>query len=385
MAGDSEKVTDQFYDVAVVGGGLAGLTLSNQLAKKGWSVVQFEKNRYPFHKVCGEYISMESWGFLERIGTPLSEMNLPRINELHVSSPNGNMISSKLSLGGFGISRYKLDSTLADMAKANGVVILDSTKVTTVSFSENFHHITTTDAHYKSKVVAGTFGKRSNLDKFLDRDFIAKPQYLNNNFIGVKYHVEADLPNNLIELHNFEDGYCGISKIEKNRYCLCYLTTESLLQKSGGDIKEMENRYLKKNPFLKKYFESFPVLYDQPLVISQISFAKKTSVENHILMVGDSAGLITPLCGNGMSIAMNASFIASELIDHFLTGAISRLQLEQSYSSQWESVFSNRLLAGRSLQKLFGNTHLTNFLISGLKPFPKAVSKLINLTHGTGF
>ena len=385
MAGDSEKVNDQLFDVAIVGGGLAGLTLSIQLAKKGYSVILFEKNRYPFHKVCGEYISMESWDFLERIGTPLSEMNLPRIYELHVSSPNGNMISTKLSPGGFGISRYKLDSLLAEIAKENGVRIMDSTKVTTVTFSENFHHITTTDAHFKSKVVAGTFGKRSNLDKFLNRDFISKPQPSNNNFIGVKYHVEADLPNNLIELHNFEDGYCGISKIEDNRYCLCYLTTEKLLKKSGGDIREMENRYLKKNPFLKKYLNSFPVLYDQPLVISQISFSKKSPVEDHVLMVGDSAGLIAPLCGNGMSMAMNASYISAELIVQFLNGNISRFELEKTYSSQWKSSFSSRLLAGRSLQKLFGNSNLTNWVIAGLKPFPEIVSKLVGLTHGTGF
>lgn len=385
MVGDSEKITNQLFDVAVVGGGLAGLTLSIQLAKKGWSVLLFEKNRYPFHKVCGEYISMESWNFLERIGTPLSELNLPRINKLHVSSPNGKIISSHLNPGGFGISRYKLDSLLADIAVKNGVRIFDSTKVTSISFSENFHHITTTETHYKSKVVAGTYGKRSNLDKLLGRDFISKPKQSNTNFIGVKYHVEADLPSNLIELHNFEDGYCGISKIEDNRYCLCYLTTEKMLHKSGSDIKEMENKYLRKNPFLKNYFDNFPILYNQPLVISQISFEKKSLVEDHILMVGDSAGLITPLCGNGMSIAMNSALIASELTDQFLTGNITRNQLEMSYSLRWKSEFSNRLFAGRSLQKLFGNSHLTNLVIAGLKPFPKTVSKLIDLTHGNGF
>jgi flavin-dependent dehydrogenase len=45
------------YDVAIIGGGLAGLSLSIQLAKKNYSVVLFEKEKYPFHKVCGEYIS----------------------------------------------------------------------------------------------------------------------------------------------------------------------------------------------------------------------------------------------------------------------------------------------------------------------------------------
>ena len=75
------------YDAAVIGGGLAGLTLAIQMARKNKSVVVFETHKYPFHKVCGEYVAMESWSFLERIGVPLSDMELPRITELIVSSP----------------------------------------------------------------------------------------------------------------------------------------------------------------------------------------------------------------------------------------------------------------------------------------------------------
>ena len=56
------------FDVAIVGGGLAGLSLSILLAKAGYKVILFEKEKYPFHKVCGEYISLESWNFIERLG-----------------------------------------------------------------------------------------------------------------------------------------------------------------------------------------------------------------------------------------------------------------------------------------------------------------------------
>src|SRR5947208_17124622 len=86
----------------IVGGGLAGLSLSIQLAKAGYAVVLFEKEKYPFHKVCGEYISMESWPFLNQLGLPLDEMELPIISKLVVSSPSGKVIKSLLGLGGFG-------------------------------------------------------------------------------------------------------------------------------------------------------------------------------------------------------------------------------------------------------------------------------------------
>ena len=101
---------DNTYDVAIVGGGLAGLSLSIQLIRQGHSVILFEKEQYPFHKVCGEYISLESWDFLNDLGVDLNAMNVPIITKLQVSSVNGKLLEQALPLGGFGISRYKLDN-----------------------------------------------------------------------------------------------------------------------------------------------------------------------------------------------------------------------------------------------------------------------------------
>src|SRR5215210_3251695 len=120
------------YDIAVIGGGLAGLSASIQLSRKGYRVVVFEKESYPFHKVCGEYISLESWAFLSSLGMPLQALQLPIIDTLLLTAPNGNQLTTKLPLGGFGISRYLLDSCLAKIAAENGVTICEKTKVSEV-------------------------------------------------------------------------------------------------------------------------------------------------------------------------------------------------------------------------------------------------------------
>ena len=138
------------------------------------------------------------------------------------------------------------------------------------------------------------------------------------NYVGVKYHVKADLPADQIALHNFSGGYCGISKIEEGRYCLCYLTKSENLKNNRQSIPDMEEKILKKNPALRKLLDEVIVLYEEPVTIAQISFAKKTQIENHVLCIGDAAGMITPLCGNGMSMALHGSKIAAESIDGFL-------------------------------------------------------------------
>src|SRR5439155_11552270 len=104
---------------------------------------------------------------------------------------------------------------------------------------------------------------------------------------------------------------------------------------SDNSITKLEANILQRNPFLKKIFHESRVLYQTPLTISQVSFERKSQVEDHVLMVGDAAGMITPLCGNGMSMVLYASKIASELIIQFLLKRISREELEKEYVQRW--------------------------------------------------
>ncbi len=373
------------YDVAIVGGGLAGLALSVQLAKAGYSVAVFEKEKYPFHKVCGEYISFENWNFLEELGLPLSDWHLPFIKHLQVSAPDGNFIESDLPLGGFGISRYKIDNALADIAKLAGVNLFEETKVIDVVFDNAGFNIETSSFACSAAIVCGSFGKRSNLDVRWKRAFMLKKNNKLNNYIGVKYHIKTDFPGNLIALHNFKNGYCGISQIEDNKYCLCYLTTAGNLHANNNSIEAMEKNILQKNPFLGKIFSSAEFLFQQPVIISQISFEKKSKVENHVLLIGDAAGMITPLCGNGMSMALHGSKIAFRYVDSFLKDSIKRYEMEQDYTDEWNRCFGKRLLAGRLIQRFFGNEKLSGLLIRFIKPFPKIVSYLIRQTHGAPY
>ena len=373
------------FTVAIIGGGLAGLSLSISLSKAGYKTILFEKEKYPFHKVCGEYISLESWNFIEKLGLKLSNLSLPIIKKLIISSPNGNAIQTKLDLGGFGISRFFLDNELKKIAIENGVTIYEETKVTDVLFNNEMFTVKYNGGEVFSKIVAGSFGKRSNLDVKWKRDFINQKFNKLNNYIGVKYHVKNSLPADTIALHNFENGYCGVSKIENGESCLCYLTTAENLKKNHNSIKEMEENILFKNPFLKKIFAESQFLFEEPVTISQISFDKKNQIENHVLMLGDSAGMITPLCGNGMSMALHSSKIASENISSFLMGNIDREQMEINYQNEWKKQFRKRLKNGRMIQRFFGKEKITNFFISIIKLFPFLINRFVKSTHGKEF
>jgi flavin-dependent dehydrogenase len=373
------------YDIGIIGGGLAGLALSIQAAHSGHTVILLEKEQYPFHRVCGEYISMESWDFLLALGVDLASLKVPVIRQLQLSGKNGKILQQPLPLGGFGISRYTLDATLVRLARNAGVTIEEDTKVTEVVFMEDEFIFSSDVQQYRVKVAAGSFGKRSNLDIKWKRPFATAAKNKLNNYVGVKYHVNTpDFPSDTIALHLFDNGYCGIVKVEGGVYNICYLTTARNLQKSGG-IEQMEQTILSANPQLQQIFSNAQKLWDAPVTISQISFDRKSQVEDHVLMIGDAAGMITPLCGNGMSMALHASKLAADQVNRFLEGNISRAEMEEEYTRQWQKQFASRLLMGRRIQRLFSNQLLTYFFIWLGRVFPGLIRLMIKQTHGKPF
>lgn len=368
-------------DVAIVGGGLSGLVTALGLAGKGVSVIVIEKKAYPFHKVCGEYISNEVLPYLKSLGADPSELHPARISRFSVSSPSGKILEADLDLGGFGISRFTMDHYLYQLAQARGVIFKLHTTVQDILFSENTFTLKLSDGEkVTAPVVLGAYGKRANLDRQLKRPFFQA----HSPYIGVKYHVRLDYPKDLIALHNFKDGYAGISAIENDRYCFCYLTTRKNL-KQHGSIPAMEKNLLSQNPFLKQIFNEADFLYDQPEVINEITFATKSSIENHMLMCGDAAGMITPLCGNGMAMAIHSAKIATECILHYIRNGQNRTLLEQQYSSRWETQFGKRLKAGRAIQHFFGSPFLSEIAVGTLKYAPFALKMLMRQTHGNPF
>lgn len=375
----------QYYQIAIIGGGLAGLSLAIQAADAGYSVVLFEKESYPFNKVCGEYISMESYPFLQRLGVQLDQLNVSKINRLQLSDMAGRLYEFNLPLGGFGISRYTLDNQLYHLALQKGVQVFTQTKVNTINFGNEQFNLTTSAGNFTTTVAAGAFGKRSNLDVKWKRSFVLqKPDKL-NNYIGVKYHIRYPHPANTIALHNFKDGYCGMSAIEDGKSCLCYLTTAANLISNNNSVASMEDKVLQQNSQLHQIFSKAEFLYEEPLVISQVSFSEKTQVENSVLMLGDAAGMITPLCGNGMSMAMQGSKLAFEAIQSFLQNKTTRPQMETAYTKGWQQQFAQRLWMGRQVQKLFGGRHSTALFLKTMQALPFVSKRVIAATHGKPF
>ncbi len=367
------------YDVIIVGGGLAGLTAAIHLSLENHSVLVLEKQQYPHHKVCGEYVSSEVAPYLEKLGVNLIKNGAVFIDTFQLSTVKGNLLEVELPQGGYGISRYAFDEMLYKRASACGVDFVFK-NVTSVLFQKNDFEILTDEIEsYTSSIVIGAYGKRSMLDKQLKREFIQQK----SSWLGVKCHYKMDdFPDNLVALHNFDGGYGGLSKTETGEVNFCYLASYDNF-KSFKNITDFNKDVVGKNPYLFDFFDRATPVFEKPLSIAQISFQEKKPVEEHVIMCGDTAGLIHPLCGNGMAMAIHSAKIASDLIMEFFNNeGFSRKQLEKEYTKSWNTVFKKRLWMGRQFQKLMLNTKVFNWLLIPVGKSPWLLKFIIKQTHG---
>ncbi|HRI79681.1 MAG TPA: FAD-dependent monooxygenase, partial [Cyclobacteriaceae bacterium] len=250
--------------IYIIGGGLAGLITSIHLTREGVPCTVIEKRSFPFHRVCGEYISNEVIPYLKLLDAFPEALHPARISRLHLTSVNGRIAELPLDLGGFGISRYQLDYFLFQKAKQQGVEFLQETEIEKVSFLNDQFILETRSTTMTGDVVIGAFGKRSRLDVQMRRSFTQK----RSPYVGVKYHIRLkDFDHDLIELHNFKDGYCGISRVEEDLINLCYLTHRNNT-KAFGNLRTMEEAVLFQNPFLKKIFNNADFVFDKPETIN---------------------------------------------------------------------------------------------------------------------
>jgi len=365
-------------DILIIGGGLAGLTAALHLHKAGLKIILIEKNTYPHHKVCGEYVSNEVLPYFEWLNIDINKLHPSRINRLQLTMTSGKSIHVNLPLGGFGISRYVLDNFLYQQLLEKGIEVIEDT-VNEIAFDNDIFCVhTLAGKEFTVKQVIGAYGKRSTIDVKLDRPFIKEK----SPYLAVKAHYKGDFPADLVAVHNFNGGYCGVSQVENQNLNICYLADYATF-KAHKNIETHQKKVLYQNKHLAQIFENSEMVFDAPLTISQLAFGAKTAVVDHILCIGDTAGLIHPLCGNGMAMAIHSAKICSELLLLFFDGIItSRVELERKYTSLWNEQFRSRLKMGSILSSILRKDKLTDVLLTGVIKMPFILQKIIKKTHG---
>jgi flavin-dependent dehydrogenase len=363
-------------DVAVLGAGIAGSSLAITLADRGWDTVLIDRQLFPRHKVCGEFLSPESQSTLNTLGLlrTVESLQPSLINKIRLIFSHGEALEITLPGNALGVSRYVLDSALHSEALRSGVQMQTATTVTSVYPNEGGYTIETKQGErrelVKVRAVIAAWGanRRSGLPGYTPIGSVR------NTYMGVKSHFAGIDMEPVVELYVFPGGYLGISPIEGGLVNVAALLTRKAFGKTEKTILGMIVAAARRNPKLyQKLAKATPIPGTQAAV-APVNLNRKPLAWDVIPHVGDAALMIPPLCGDGMSIALRSALLCASLADSYLRGDISLTSWQHEYTQSVQREFKGPMRWGRFLQWLFG-----------LPVLPRLLPGLAQLAPGLAF
>ncbi len=315
-------------DVAVVGGGPAGASAANELAKKGLSTILIERNLNNA-KPCGGAIPL---GLIEEFEIPdfLVER---KVTHMAVRSPKGRLVTMSMPNGFVGmVRRERFDKFLRERAAQNGAVLLEG----------KFRTIKETDSNYRllidvkggteevqAKYVIGADGANSKVA--LDLAF--PPNEFKAVAIQQRFHLCEELARyeNLVEI--WYDG-----EVSPDFYAWVFPKADHIAIGTGtedgkANIKHLQARFIEKLGIqAKPYYEEAAKIPMHP---------RKRFVKGNAMLVGDAAGLVTPSNGEGIFFAMKSGKMAAEtLVDHLKGKGSPLSKYEKNFRKQFGIIFT---------------------------------------------
>jgi len=353
------------YDLIVVGAGPAGSACAITAARSGAKVLLLEKDKFPRHKVCGEFVSGESLRVLASLtdttkdGVPHSLQgkgwdfrdfaDRPEIDSARIFLDDDDKVARlPISPPARSIPRFDLDAALFQAARESGARAKESTVVRRVE--QNSALTVHTDAErFTAKAVVNSSGRWSQLTQ---HDLTEKEKW-----IGLKAHFSEDQPPNSVDLYYFPGGYCGVQPVTSDQVNACAMVR--------ADAARSLEEVLAAHPALwrrsRDWTQLFPTVTTSPLY-----FRRPVTFDQGMLLAGDAAGFIDPFAGDGISLALQSGTLAAESLAAFLQGAISMVEAQRQYTAAYFKRLAPAFRSSARLRRLLAAPAWLRSILVGL-------------------
>lgn len=308
-------------DVVVVGGGLAGASTALGLAARGHHVIVLDRARFPRDKVCGEGLMPHGARALAALGVPVP-VGAP-FQGIRWTAGGVTAVGVFGDGLGVGMRRRLLDDALLgaasdhpriDVRTGQGAQALrvDASGVT----------VDLDDGAVRGRLVVGADGLHSQVRRWcgLERARGRRRRY------GVRQHLRlaAGIPDEPwvdVELADGAELYVTpVGPGEVNVAALCEHDAARTLK--GGAAAALA-RWILGSKLGPRFADAVPV--DEARVTGPLRQLASAVVSDRVLLVGDAAGFVDGITGEGMSSTLGSAALAAEIGSGALAaGALDR-------------------------------------------------------------
>jgi len=348
--------------VIIVGGGPAGSSAAIRLARDGRSVLVVEKQEFPRHKVCGEFVSPECLGHFEELGVRnrLFDLSLPRFARTVFHSTTGRRLEidntwfGAVSGSAVGISRAAMDNALLKVAREAGAEVIEGVAARPLLEERRVVGVTLPNGVTKAAIVLDATGQARAMSGEAPR---------RARHVAFKTHLRnAAVERSACELFVFPGGYGGCSEVEDGLFNHCFVVTSDVVKRLGNDPETIWRETVFRNPRAAEIFRHAEIAREWNITAIP-RFGRVDAVPAPgVLAIGDAASFIDPFTGSGILMALESGQLASDAV-------LASSDLETAaglYLREHARVFNKRLWIS-SLIRLFGaSTALADSLIAFL-------------------
>ncbi|MEK6222324.1 MAG: geranylgeranyl reductase family protein [Chloroflexota bacterium] len=371
------------HDVIVVGAGPGGSAAAHYLAQRGFDILLLDKSEFPRDKTCGDGLTPRALNVIDDMGI-LQEVKQVgfKINGFELHGKRGNtMISTVPKHAEYPdyliISpRMMLDDLLQKQAVKSGAQFEGQVKVQMIEQHDDYAVVQGTHKgermQYESRVVILAVGANMPLINKLGilkhkpdvilgaRGYYEGMQGLTDNAEG---HFDGvPLP-----------GYGWIFPISETsaNVGIGYWQSKIPWYHSPVSARAALEDFIKYSAIVKSKMENAKLVGKIKGFPLRVDFAKAPTTHGRILLVGEAAGLVSPLTGEGIDFALESGKLAAEfLITSFAQDKLDKFDL-QKYDTLLRNHFQHLFVWLGLIRKVYINPFLMNRSILASDKFPE--------------
>jgi len=341
------------YDLIVAGAGPAGSACAITAARAGARVLLLEKDTFPRHKVCGEFVSSESLNLLRSLVKEGEAESFAAASRPWIASARVFLGEKPFTIPVFppaqSIPRFELDAALFNSARREGVHAQEGVTVHAVK-QDGLFTVRTEDSIFTARAVVNTTGRWSQLTQYAIAD--------KARWIGLKAHFRETTPANSTDLYFFPGGYCGVQPVGKDTINACAMV-------KVGVAKSLEEVFARHAALWRRSRDW--EMCSPAVTTSPLYFRRPETRDRGMFLAGDSAGFIDPFAGDGISLALLGGTLAAQCLTGFLEARYSWDEAHQRYRAAYF----------KHLAPAYRNAARVRMLLSAPKWFTSGLARLV--------